>query len=329
MQPKKFRILSAITAGSLAVAVIAITATTYGTSQKTLAAQTESFPPVNLDACPTLHTGYPTGGCVAQLQTDLNSIQGNHLTVNGTFGSVHSQTYNAVTAFQGAHRLEQDGMVGPATKNALKAALPGSSIPTPTAPTPAEPPATVPPPTPSQAPSTPSSPALADDPAVDPDPTDIPKKPPFPYPFDIPDLGNCPPLIPQVFKYSNGVYAPQGCVAALQQSLDAVGFGLKTTGDYGRDTYAAVWNFQLAHSADYGLSATGRADSSTISALDKIANSPAALGNNGANENYIGRVRPPLPAPIATAYLQTNTQPTATDPPDDCRTTCEDEDALP
>ena len=324
MQPRKFRILSTITAGSLALAVVAITASS-GTSQTAkhaaLAAQTETFPPVNLDDCPTLHTGYPTGGCVAQLQTDLNIIQGKHLVVDGTFGPVHSQTYDAVTAFQGAHGLKPDGRVGPETKKALEAAV---SVPTSTAP-----PAAVPPPAPAQAPSTPSSPALADDPAVDPDPTDNPKKPPFPYPFDIPDLGNCPPLFTLVFKYSNGVYAPQGCVASLQQSLDAVGFGLKTTGDYGRDTYAAVWNFQLAHSADYGLSATGRADSSTISALDKIANSPAALGNNGANENYIGRVRPPLPAPISTAYLQTNTQPTPEELPDDCRTTCENEDAVP
>ncbi len=75
MQPRKLRIVSAITAGSLALAVAAITASS-GTSQAAthaaLAAQTESFPPVNLDACPTLHTGYPPGGCVAQLQTDLN-----------------------------------------------------------------------------------------------------------------------------------------------------------------------------------------------------------------------------------------------------------------
>ena len=129
MQPRKFRILSAITAGSLALAVAAITASS-GTSQPAthaaLAAQTESFPPVNLDACPTLHAGYPTGGCVAQLQTDLNIIQGNHLAVDGTFGSVGSQTYNAVIAFQQAHGLQQDGMVGPATKQALDAALPGT-----------------------------------------------------------------------------------------------------------------------------------------------------------------------------------------------------------
>ena len=75
MQPRKFRILSAIMAGSLTLAVVAITASS-GTSQTAtntaLAAKTETFPPVNLNDCPTLHTGYPTGGCVAQLQTDLN-----------------------------------------------------------------------------------------------------------------------------------------------------------------------------------------------------------------------------------------------------------------
>ena len=134
MQPRKFRTLSAVTAGSLAVAAVAITASS-GTSptakHAALAAQTESFPPVNLDACPTLHVGYPTGGCVAQLQTDLNIIQGNHLAVDGTFGLSGSQTYNAVTAFQTAHGLPQDGMVGPDTKKALEAAL---SVPTPTLP---------------------------------------------------------------------------------------------------------------------------------------------------------------------------------------------------
>jgi lysophospholipase L1-like esterase len=147
MQPRKFRTLSAVTAGSLALAAAAITASS-GTSQPpkhvALAAQSESVPPVNLDNCPTLHTGYPTGECVAQLQTDLNSIQGNHLAVDGTFGSQGSQTYNAVIAFQQAHNLPQDGLVGPATKQALDAAL---SVPTPMVP-----PATAP------APSTPAPP---------------------------------------------------------------------------------------------------------------------------------------------------------------------------
>ncbi len=150
MQPRKFRILSAITAGSLTLAVVAAITVGSGSGHTAqpaaLAAQTESFPPVNLDDCPTLHTGYPTGGCVAQLQTDLNIIQGNHLTVDGTFGSVGSLTYYAVIAFQQANHLQQDGMVGPATKQALDAALSGDSVPTPTVP-----PATAP------APSTPTT----------------------------------------------------------------------------------------------------------------------------------------------------------------------------
>jgi peptidoglycan hydrolase-like protein with peptidoglycan-binding domain len=137
------------------LAVVAITASS-GTSQtathSALAAQTGSFPPANLDDCPILHAGYPRGGCVAQLQTDLRIVQDPNLDVDGLFGSVHSQTWNAVTAFQGAHGLNPDGMVGPATKQYLAAALSGS------VPTPMVPPATVPPPTPSQAPSTPSTP---------------------------------------------------------------------------------------------------------------------------------------------------------------------------
>ena len=137
MQPRKFRILSAITAGGLALAVAAITASS-GTSQTAthaaLAAQTESFPPVDLDKCPILYTGYPTGGCVAQLQTDLNTILGLNLSVDGTFGPVHSQTYNAVIAFQQKYHRSQDGKVGPDTKKALEAALSGDSVPTPSLP---------------------------------------------------------------------------------------------------------------------------------------------------------------------------------------------------
>lgn len=137
MKLTKFRILSAITTGSLALAMVATTAST-GTSSTTthaaLAAKTEPFPPVNLNDCPVLHTGYPTGECVAQLQTDLNIIQGNHLTVDGTFGPPDSQTDKAVIAFQQVHGLQQDGLVGPTTKAALAAALAGDSVATPRVP---------------------------------------------------------------------------------------------------------------------------------------------------------------------------------------------------
>jgi peptidoglycan hydrolase-like protein with peptidoglycan-binding domain len=164
MQRRKFRILSVMIAGSLALAVAAITASS-GTSQPAthaaLAAQTESFPPVNLDDCPTLHPGYPTGGCVAQLQTDLNSIQGHNLTVDGTFGPVNSQTYDAVIAFQQAHSLQQDGLVGLATKQALDAALAGSTPMAPPATASASPVLASPAQAPSPASSAPATPATA------------------------------------------------------------------------------------------------------------------------------------------------------------------------
>jgi hypothetical protein len=132
MQLTKSRVLSAITAGSLTFAVVAAITVGSGSGHTAqpaaLTAQTESFPLVNLDDCPILHTGYPTGGCVAQLQTDLKFIQDSNLVVDGTFGSVGSQTYDAVITFQKANGLPQDGLVGPATKQALAANL---SVPTP------------------------------------------------------------------------------------------------------------------------------------------------------------------------------------------------------
>jgi peptidoglycan hydrolase-like protein with peptidoglycan-binding domain len=145
MQPRKLRILSAITAGSLTLAVVAAITAGSGSGHTAqpaaLAAQTDSFPPVNIDDCPTLHADYPTGGCVAELQKELNLIAGSTIvTVDGTFGPKGSQTYKAVIAFQQAQGLPQDGLVGPNTKKALDHALSG---PTPT----------FPPPTPSQTPS--------------------------------------------------------------------------------------------------------------------------------------------------------------------------------
>lgn len=59
---------------------------------------------------------------------DRLELQGYHLAVDGTFGSVGPQTYDAVIAFQQANGLEQDGMVGLDTRQALDAAL---SVPTP------------------------------------------------------------------------------------------------------------------------------------------------------------------------------------------------------
>ncbi|HLK78709.1 MAG TPA: peptidoglycan-binding domain-containing protein [Streptosporangiaceae bacterium] len=132
-KPARIRVLSAITTGSLALAGLTALAVSSGSGhaaqRSTLTAQAASFPPVDINQCPTLQAGYPVGGCVAQLQEDLNLIAGtNILTVDGDFGPRNSKTYQAVIAFQTSQGLKPDGLVGPQTKQKLNAAL---SVPTP------------------------------------------------------------------------------------------------------------------------------------------------------------------------------------------------------
>ena len=254
MQPRKFRILSAITAGSLAVAVVAITASS-GTSQtatpRALAAQTGSFPPVNLDDCPILHTGYPQGGCVAQLQTDLRIVQDPNLDVDGLFGSVHSQTWNAVTAFQGAHGLNPDGMVGPATKKALEAAVPGpTTVPTFTPPPPSTP-------APGAPAANPTGTGAALPGSSVPTPVPVPLPPPDRMPPPDRSFDGCPQL-------KEGVTSP--CMLRLRYELVDFDNTYQIPFDqtYGPAMTAAVRNYQSRNQLDV----TGEVGPATADLLD-------------------------------------------------------------
>lgn len=86
---------------------------------------------------PTVQEG-STGPAVTTLQLDLDDL-GAHLTADGIFGA---GTKAAVVAFQGKHRLAQDGIAGPATWAAIYAAIEGT---TPPLPNPGPPPGSPPP----------------------------------------------------------------------------------------------------------------------------------------------------------------------------------------
>jgi peptidoglycan hydrolase-like protein with peptidoglycan-binding domain len=127
MPTKKVRILSVAMAGGLVfagvTAAIHNTGHTHTTHDSLAAANVASSSAVNLDDCPILTEGYPPGGCVIQLQTELNTDNGTTTPVDGVFGP---QTKAAVITFQQNHYIvPADGIVGPQTKAAL--GNPGSS----------------------------------------------------------------------------------------------------------------------------------------------------------------------------------------------------------
>lgn len=70
---------------------------------------------VILDQCPTLAEGY-YGGCVGELQVELNEDIGANLAVDDDFGPA---TRAAVVTFQSSMGVTPDGIVGPETKGAL------------------------------------------------------------------------------------------------------------------------------------------------------------------------------------------------------------------
>lgn len=139
---------------------------------------------------------------------------------------------------------------------------------------------------------------------------------------DVPDLANCPQLAHETFETYSGQVIEIPCVRALKQNLDAVGYRNVElldysppifTGLYDAETWQDVWRFQAAHAAD-GLEPTGDADYSTIQVLDRVANSPAALGDNGQN------IAAPS-APNPEVYFVDSEKETG-EMPDDCATSC-------
>ena len=131
MQPKKFRILSAITAGSLALAVAAITASS-GTSHTATHAALAASASIDPSQLPDLGTCAPMkvgsqGPCVEALQYSLEAY-GLKVDQDGQYGAL---TKRAVEAFQSEIGMTIDGIAGPKTIAALdRAANSPQSTPT-------------------------------------------------------------------------------------------------------------------------------------------------------------------------------------------------------
>ena len=110
----------------LAGLLIAGVTINHGSPHPTLTTAAASTGYANLDDCPTLEEGYQ-GGCVNQLQTELNGDENAGLTVDGSFGAATKQ---AVVTFQQANGIAPaDGIVGPQTKQALDTVTPASAPP--------------------------------------------------------------------------------------------------------------------------------------------------------------------------------------------------------
>jgi peptidoglycan hydrolase-like protein with peptidoglycan-binding domain len=115
---------SAVVAGGLLITGVAVGGSpTPATHPKTKTAASVTGPYADLDACSTMAEGRH-GGCVEQLQLDLNNVEDAGLTLDGDFGA---STEAAVVQFQQAHGISADGTVGPATRAALDTAAPGGT----------------------------------------------------------------------------------------------------------------------------------------------------------------------------------------------------------
>jgi peptidoglycan hydrolase-like protein with peptidoglycan-binding domain len=112
---------SALLAGGLVITGIAVGGSPApATHPKAKAAASVTGEYANLDACPLLSVGY-RGGCVQQLQADLDTVLNVTAPADGVFGQ---QTKDLVQTFQqDQHITPVDGEVGPVTKAALDTAI--------------------------------------------------------------------------------------------------------------------------------------------------------------------------------------------------------------
>ena len=118
MGAKSRRIVLA-TAGALLVAGTTVVTTSHadGASTQPTAAKLAAFTAasVNLMNCPPLGPGYH-GGCVDQLQSELNEVENANLAVDGSFGA---GTRQALVNFQRQYGLAADGVSGQKTAMTL------------------------------------------------------------------------------------------------------------------------------------------------------------------------------------------------------------------
>src|SRR5690349_5269853 len=113
------RIALAVTGTLIAGAALGATAvaTTKAAPPRPATLAAAAFTPgsINLANCPELGVRYH-GGCINELQDELNFVDNANLAVDGWFGPA---TLEAVMFFQAQHHLTPDGIVGQQTKDAL------------------------------------------------------------------------------------------------------------------------------------------------------------------------------------------------------------------
>ena len=114
MSTKKVRILSVAMTGGLIFtgATAAVITSSHAPAHTALAANMASSPPVNLDNCRVLAEGY-TGGCAAQLQTELNADNGTNMPVDGIFGTRDQGRLSITLPAEPSNHLQLTGSSGP------------------------------------------------------------------------------------------------------------------------------------------------------------------------------------------------------------------------